>query len=77
MARILWHMTSETHEEYTRLLYEMASAAKESDKLRYQQALEAFKALPNFPPGIHPDLDRVVPKIDDQSSRIVTVGSIH
>ena len=77
MARVLWHMTTATHKQYTKLLNEMALAAKEADKLRYQQAHDAFRSLPGFPMGIHEELDRVVPKIDNQSSRIVNVGSIH
>ena len=77
MAKILWHMTTETHKEYTRLLNDMALAAKESDKLRYQEALDAFRSLPNFPVGINLDLDKVVPKIDTDSTRIVTLGSIN
>jgi hypothetical protein len=75
MAKIIWHMTTETYSEYVRLLNDMALAAKDADKLRYQETLDAFKALPNFPVGIHTDLDRIVPKVDDTSTRIVTLGS--
>ena len=75
MAKIRWKMTAETHQRYTKLLNEMAMAAKDADQMRYECAKDAFRALPGFPPNINEDLDLVVPKIAEP--RIITSGSIH
>ena len=75
MAKVSWHMTSDTYQEYRRIFNDLVTSAKEADTLKHEFAREELQALPGFPQGIHPDLDRVVPVVDDVSTRIVTFGS--
>ena len=75
MSKVFWHMTTETYHEYVRILNEAFEAAKVENTLLYEQAKEELRALPGFPHNIHPDLDTVVPGIDDTSGRITTFGS--
>ena len=75
MADIYWHMTSQTKKEYERIFKDLAKSARAGDALMHEHAKDELQALPGYPPNIHLDLDRVVPVVDDQSSRIVSFGS--
>jgi hypothetical protein len=68
-------MTTQIYQRYSDLILAMANAAKDDDQLAYEEAKDQFRALPGFPQGIHPDLDRVVPQIVDASNTIITLGS--
>src|SRR3972149_6720429 len=68
-------MTSDTHLQYVDLLNEMAQAARDSDRLRYEATKDKFRALPGFPYHMNPDTDRAIPRINDLSGRVVTIGS--
>ena len=75
MAKVSWPMTKATYREYLRIYNDLATSAKDADTLKHEFAREELQALPGFPQGIHPDLDRVVPVVDDIATRIVTFGS--
>jgi hypothetical protein len=68
-------MTSATYEDYVRILNDAFEAAQNDNTLLYEAAKEELRALPGFPNNIHPDLDVVVPVIDDTTTRITTFGS--
>jgi hypothetical protein len=70
-------MTTETYNEYQEVFLELVDSARAGDLLRHEAAKERLRSLPGFPYHMNPDLDRAVPVIDDQSTRIVTVGSIN
>ena len=77
MADISWHMTSETYAEYQEVFGELVSTAKAGNTIGHEFAKDKLRSLPGYPNNIHQDLDRVVPVVDDTTSRIVSVGSIH
>lgn len=77
MSKVYWTMTSETYHQYKQLSDEMVTAARDQDLLRYKQAEDKFRSLPGLPRNIHPELDLVVPRIKDESGKIITVGTIH
>lgn len=75
MAKVSWPMTRATYSEYLRIFNDLVTSAKAADTLKHEFAREELQSLPGYPQGIHPDLDRVVPVIEDATSRIVTFGS--
>lgn len=76
MATVHWKMTTHTYNRYVELSREMMAASKDNDTMRFEAAKDAFRALPGFPAGLHPDLDQVVPVIDDKIHRILSIGRI-
>ena len=77
MAKINWPMTTDTYKDYLSIMDEVFTSGQSGDTLKHEFAKDRLRALPGYPSNINPDLDVVVPVIDDQSKRIVTVGSIH
>jgi hypothetical protein len=72
MANIYWKMTKDTYKRYLEIFNELVESAYSEDKLRHEQAKDQLRALPGYPPNIHPDLDRVIPAEDDTKKIIST-----